>query len=178
MPEGTAIPEDAVFTPPPGVDLTSPGPGVEYVFSADDGPSETDAEEEVELPKFDERYRRDFEGLLFIGKVSRQFQWLSHRFVIKTPNVDDLLEIGQLHKPYVGTVADIKAYQTLVIAATLVSVDGRPLPLPMSEDESSLQAKYEYIRRNWYPWTLDKLYEEYLILDSEVSAVHEALGKA
>ncbi len=176
MPEDTELPEDAVYTPPnvepPSEQFSTvePSSGDETVGS-DEG-------EVPELPKFDERYREAFEGLAFIGKITRSFRWMGHRFVIKTPNVDDLLEIGQLHKPWYGTVADAKAYQALVVAATIQSVDGQSLPIPIGEGQSGLEAKFEYVRHTWFPWTLDKLYSEYLILDAEVVAVHEALGKA
>jgi hypothetical protein len=175
MPEETPE-EDAVYILP--VDPTSTGSSVEEDSVTSEPGADEEGEVQVELPKFDERYRETFEGLAFIGKVTRSFRWLGHRFVIKTPNVDDLLEIGQLHKPYANTVADIKAYQALMIAAVVQSVDGQSLPIPIGENESGLEAKFEYVRHTWYPWTLDKLYNEYLVLDSEVAAVHDALGKA
>jgi hypothetical protein len=170
--------EDAVFVAP-GVDPPSTDSSVEPSSAGNESPPGTDAEDKAtELPVFDPRYRDAFEGLLFIGKVQRTFRWLGHSFIIRSPKVDEILEIGQLHQPYVGTVSDIKAYQSLMIAATIVSIDGQPLPIPLSDDVSALQAKFDYIRLHWYPWTLDKLYEEYLILDAEVRAVHDALGKA
>ena len=43
---------------------------------------------------------------------------------------------------------------------------------------SLISSRFDYIKRHWYPWTLDKLYEEYLLLDAQVKAVHDALGKA
>ncbi len=180
MPEDTEVPEDEVFVPP-NVDPTSIGPSVESDSAPTGEPTGTDVTGEgtsTVLPEFDPRYREAFEGLLFIGKVQKTFRWLGHTFVIRSPRVDEILEIGQLHAAYVNTVSDIKAYQSLMLAAVIVSVDGQPLPIPISDDVSALQAKFEYIKLHWYPWTLDKLYEEYLLLDSEVRAVHDALGKA
>jgi hypothetical protein len=148
-------------------------------------PIEEEAVEEVvvenaeeRLPEFDPQFREKFEGLLYIGKLQRSFRWLGHEFVIRTPKVSDLLEIGRLHKSYANTVADVKAYQALVIASSVVSIDGQPLPLPFSNEETGLEAKFNYIQSHWYPWTLDKLYEEWRILDEETRQVHEALGKA
>ncbi len=175
MNEDAAASEDAVFTPPASVDPTSSSPSVEPSSAPTDSPTGTDAEEVVE---FDPKYRLPFEGLLFIGKVSRTFKWLGHEFVIRTPRMDEILEVGQLHEPYNTSVADVKAYQSLILAACIVSIDGQPLPIPISNDVSALQAKFEYIKTHWYPWTLDKLFQEYLNLDSEVKAVHDALGKA
>jgi len=176
MPEDTAVPEDEVFVPPAVVDPPSTDSSVEPSSAPNESPTGTD-DEEVVLPEFDPRYRQAFEGLLFIGKVSRTFRWLGHTFIIRTPRIDEILEIGQLHEPYNTSVADVKAYQTLLLAAIVETVDGQPLPIPFSDDVSLIQSKFDYIKRHWYPWTLDKLYEEYLILDSEVKAVHDALGK-
>ncbi len=177
MPEDIAASEDEVFVPPASVDPTSQVPSVEPSSASTEPPNGTDAEEVV-LPEFDPEYRKPFEGLLFIGKVSRTFKWLGHTFVIRTPRIDEILEIGQLHEPYNTSVADVKAYQTLLLAAIIETVDGQPLPIPFSDDVSLIQSKFDYIKRHWYPWTLDKLYEEYLLLDAGVKAVHDALGKA
>jgi len=137
--------------------------------------------EEATTPEpveFDPQYKQSFEGLLFIGKVQRQFKWLGHTFVIKTMVLEDMLEAGQLHRPYVGTVADIKAWQSLMIAGSIVSVDGKPLPVPITDEITPLQTKFDYINQHWLPWTLDALYEQYLILDADVAGVIEAMGKA
>lgn len=135
--------------------------------------------EDVEPPvEFDPQYRQAFEGLLFIGKVTKQFKWLGHSFTLKTPTIEQMLEAGQLHKPYVGTVGDIKAWQSLMLAASIASVDGKPLPVPFTDETTELQQKFEYINRHWYPWTTDALYEQYILLDAEVAGVIDAMGKA
>jgi len=177
MPEDTAVPEDEVFVPPAVVDPTSTDSSVEPSSATNESPTGTD-DEEVVLPEFDPQYRLPFEGLLFIGKVSRTFKWLGHTFVIRTPRIDEILEIGQLHEPYNTSVADVKAYQTYLLAAIIVTVDGQSLPIPISNDVSLIASKADYIKRHWYPWTIDKLYDEYLVLDSGVRAVHAELGKA
>jgi hypothetical protein len=175
MPEDTEVPEeDAVFLPP-AVEPPSEQFLIVEPSSEDENPGPD--EEEVKLPEFDPRYREIFEGLLFIGKVSKQFTWFGHKIIMRTPTVDDLLEIGLLHKPWVGTVAEVKAYQALVIAATIQSIDGQPFPPPLHSDDNALEAKFNYVKK-YYPWTFDKLYNEYLTLDAEVAAAHDALGKA
>jgi hypothetical protein len=139
---------------------------------------ETEDESVPDVLEFDPEYKKSFEGLLFIGKVSRTFKWLGHTFTIKTPTIDDMLEAGQLHQPYVGTIGDIKAWQSLMVAASLVTVDGKPLPIPISDETTSLQTKFNYINEHWYPWTTDALYEQYILLDAEVREVIDAMGKA
>jgi hypothetical protein len=127
--------------------------------------------------EFDPKYRESFTGLLFIGKVTKEFKWLGHTFILKSPTVGELLEAGQLHKAYVNTVSDIKAWQSIIVAASIQSIDGRPLTVPITNEVSALEAKFNYINVHWYPWTLDVLYEQYILLDKEVADVIEALGK-
>ena len=155
--------------------------------SADEPPTVTDAEkeeakreflEEYPVPKFDLKHRLNFEGLLYIGKISRNVKWAGHEFVIRTMKVDEILEVGQLHKPYVGTVSDVKAWQALTLAAVVETVDSQPIAFPIGEGQSMIESKFHYIRSNWYPWTLDKLYEQYLVLDAQVTEVINARGEA
>lgn len=135
-------------------------------------------EEEEELPEFDEKHRRSFEGLLYLGRASRTFKHLGHEFIIKTMNVDEMLEISLLHQPYKGTVADMKAWQAMTLAACVVSVDGQPISLPVSDDQTAIETKFRYISKHWYPWIVDKVYEQFLILDAQVAEVLAEMGKA
>ena len=184
MNEGTSE-DDALQVPSElaNVGTTSIGLGVEQdsaeqpLPATDVGLSETDDGDRTPV-EFDPRYRTSFQGLLYIGKVQREFRWMGHSFRIKSPTIDHILEAGQLHKDHVGTVSEIKAWQSLTAAMCIVSVDGRPLPLPVANDESELEAKFNYITSHWYPWTLDKIYAEYLILNAEVQETIDAMGKA
>lgn len=180
--------EDAVLvepTGPPDVGTTSFSPGVEGpepppFATAQPVTDETERgvpEEESPIPEFDPNHRKAFEGLLYIGKYQKTFKWAGHSFVISTIKVDAQIEAGQIHRDYVNTIADVKAWQSLIAAACVVTVDGQPLPIPMSDAVSDLQNKFNYIIAHWYPWTLDKIYEEYLILDAEIAEVIEAMGK-
>jgi hypothetical protein len=178
--------DDLIVGPsdPTNISATSQSPTVELDSGSHGTQPVTDVEmsgDEVEsgpLVEFDPHYREAFSGLLFIGKVNKTFKWLGHTVVLKTPMVSDLLEAGQIHKPYVGTISDIKAWQSLMVAASIQTIDGKPLTVPISDEVSDLEAKFNYINMHWYPWTLDVLYEQYLLLDKEVADVIEALGKA
>lgn len=128
---------------------------------------------------FDPRFRQDFEGLLFIGKLTDNFTWLGHRFVIRTIPSDDLLEIGLLHKPFNATVSDVKAYQMLVVAATIVSIDGQQPPFPISNEvgDTLLNNRFRWVQKSLFPPTIDVIYERYLILEKRVEDVIEEMGK-
>lgn len=138
------------------------------------------ATQEAELQKeFDPRFKQDFEGLLFIGKLTDSFTWMGHRFVIRTIPSDDLLDMGLLHKPFVGTIADVKAYQMLVVAACIVTVDGQAPPFPITNEDADtlLLNRWNFVRKSWFPPTVDVIYERYLLLEKRVEDVIEAMGK-
>jgi hypothetical protein len=139
-----------------------------------------EGEEQVEPLEFDPKMAEDFEGLLFLGKLTRSFKFLGHQFVIKNMTTDDVLEVGLLQKPYRDSMGDLRAYQAALAAACVVSVDGQPLPLPLtnSPDDTALPARFRYVRQNWYPVVLDRVYEEYLLLESRVAEVVKAMGEA
>lgn len=168
------------FSEPLGETQVSPPPNyfVDPETTAAEPQYTEPLEEEIPpLPEFDQRHRKAFEGLLYLGRVTRKVEWLGHSFVLRTMTIDEILRIGQLHEPYAGTVADVKAWQCLTIAAALLSVDGQPIAVPVDDAQDEVEAKFNYISNHWYPWVLDKLYEQYLILDAQVAEVIEAMGK-
>jgi hypothetical protein len=181
-----------VVDDPEGVAADSPGPELLSFFSDSihgaTPSSEAVASEEAQiaddtpapLPEFDSRVREPFEGLLFLGALTKEFPLLGHTIKIRTLQIDETLEIGLLHREYVGTIADIRAYATMVVAACLVSVDGRPMPSPLGDDvgDTPLSNRYAYVRDHYYPVTVDRIYEEYLVLESEVGRVLDAMGEA
>lgn len=136
--------------------------------------------EEVPLPEFDRRWAEPLQGLLFIGALTKSFTSLGHRFVIKTQTVGEILEIGLLIAPYMGTVGETKAYQAANAAASIVSVDGQPIAIPLTDepDDTILRSKFEYIQQHWFPPILDVVYEEYLALEGTVEKVVAAMGES
>lgn len=167
------------------------GPGVESQPAADSPDMEPHRETSVEmsdsadtekdpLPEFDPKVREDFEGLLYLGRLTDTFNWLGHRFLIRTLSVGEILEVGLLHKPYIGSLADVKAYQAAVVAAAVLEVDGKPMPVPLTNErtDTSLVNRFEYILNSWFPPTLDEIYQQFLLLESRVEEVIAAMGKA
>jgi hypothetical protein len=181
--EGAASPEDLVNV---GTQVIGPPPS-SFAPEGDTEPQrETDAtagngdasEIEEPLPEFDPKHRQDFEGLLYLGRLTHEFEWLGHKFLIRTLAVDETLEIGLVTQPYNGTVSEPKAYQAAVVAACVVKVDGKPMPVPLSDDpgDSALLNRMETVKR-WFPPTLDKVYEEFMLLEDRVVKVLDAMGK-
>lgn len=152
-----------------------PHPVTEGTMS--EGPGE-EGSVQLEPIEFEERYREDFTGLCFVGKVADEFTYLSHRFKIRSLTVEELITIGLLHAKYQNTLADVKAYQTLVVAACIEQLDGKQLPIPIGPNEELIEARFNYVSKNWFPFTIDEIYSKYMVLEARVQATVEAMGKA
>lgn len=179
-------PLDAVPPPMPEYDPrvqpTSHSPAPSSQSAPGDGGTpgaDVPAEEgQQPLPEFDPRYRTQFEGLMYIGALTDEFDWMGHKFVVRTLRTDELLEIALMIQPYVGTQGEDKAYQAGVVAACVISVDGKPLPSPISSDpaDTPLSNRYRYVKQYWYGPTLDAIYQRYYRLELTVREVLEAMG--
>jgi hypothetical protein len=174
-------------TPPQSVPTTSTDPRMSSAALSD--PTESLQEGEAQgghepglsdepLPEFDPRHKEAFEGLLFVGALTKDFEWFGHRFRIRTLNSDEVIEVGVITRDYVGTMSDIRAYTTAVVAACLISVDGRAMPQPISTDvaDTPLRNRFDYVKR-YFPLTIDAIYEQYLDLESTVAEVLAEMGK-
>lgn len=133
------------------------------------------------LPEFDRRYRDDFTGLAFIGALSKEFEWLGHKFVIRTLNNDELLAAALVTKQWSGSIGEPLAYKTAMAALCVVSIDGDDLPLPVgaeSGDYAWAFQRFNYAKARWFAFTIDAIHEQYLELEQRTAQVVEAMGKA
>lgn len=131
------------------------------------------------VPEFDPRLIEEFEGLLFVGALKARFVWFGHTFVIRTLHQGELLDATLVCKPWIGTQGDWKAYVTAIVAACIVSVDGRELPIPLVNEvhESLLEERFNYVNSKWFPPTVDVVYDRWLLLEAKVNEIMEAAGK-
>lgn len=140
------------------------------------------AEDGSPLPKFDDRYAEDFDGLVFLGALLHTFEWLGHTYVIRTLGTDDLLAVAQVMRPWQGTIGEPRAYATALVAAMIVTVDGKDeLPIPVSDGKGEYawaHQRFNYIKANWFPFVIDKVYSEFRALETKVEAVVAAMEKA
>lgn len=137
-------------------------------------------EEKPPLPEFDPKHREPFEGLLYLGRLQKTFSKWGHTFVIRTLTTEQLAEIGLIVKPYEGTNVENAVYQSAVVAASVQSVDGRPLPGTIEIDRSSelTLVRYPYVLKNWMPSVREVVWQEIFTLELESRQVLEAMGKA
>lgn len=171
-------PSDGDFAPfdptdPSVVAAPSPGP------PSSDAPASDQEPLPAAAAKFDEQHKLPFEGLLFLGALKDSFSWAGHDFVIRTLRTDEVLEIALLSQPYRGTLGEDKAYQAAVSAGCLMSVDGQPVSIPLTDEpgDTPLANKFDYIKGHWFPPVLDVIYEKYLLLENKVLEVLKEMGK-
>lgn len=156
--------------PPPSSD--SPGEGSEPQ-------PEPDGTEEAPLPSFDPKHRQDFQGLVYLGALTKTVELYGHDFEIRTLNTDEILQVGLFIKDYNDSIATGKAYATAVVAASVVTVDGAPLPKPYQDEPGDTPLRHKFrVVNQWYPHVIDVLYSEYLALEARAQEVFDALGKA
>lgn len=137
-------------------------------------------DEADDLPEFPEEYRKPFEGLLYLGKLTHKFTWMGHEFVIRTLTTDEHLEIGLITQRYMGSLAEGKSYQAACVAACVVQVDGKAPPLPITNEahDTLLQARFDYVTKHWFPPTINAVYEEFIVLDGRAAEIARAAGNS
>jgi hypothetical protein len=125
---------------------------------------------------FPEEWKDEFEGLLFLGSLQREITKIPfHKFVIKTLTINEKLEISLITKPYLESVGYARAYKSAVVAAGLVSVDGKEL-ISSNKNINVVRQKYDYVINNWYDTAIDLLYDEIDALENKVIIVLQELG--
>lgn len=132
------------------------------------------------LPTFDPKWRDPLTGLLFLGALKEEFEWVGHRFTVRTLNNLELADVALVAARYKDTDYSAKAYQCAVVAACITAVDGKPLPtMPLDNQETSdVSAKFDYIMARWFPTTIDVVFTHYYDLEIKVREVLDAMGKA
>jgi hypothetical protein len=135
---------------------------------------------EKELPTFDPKYQDDFNGLAYIGALSETFEWLGHKFCIRTLTTAEVLLVPLLTKRWDNTIGAQRAYFTAIVSLAVQTVDGVGLPVPIGEDGSDAWAhqRFQYVQHRWFDVTIDRVYSEFLALETRVREVVEEMEKA
>jgi hypothetical protein len=128
-------------------------------------------------PEFDSRVKLPLEGMLFLGMLQMTFKWSGHTIKIQTFDQDTYLEIGILISKYDGTWAAERAQVAALVAACLVSIDHKRLPVPLFEDETQLEANFKWVLK-LHPFAINYLYEKFDELEVKVADILAEMGKA
>lgn len=179
---------------PESVHPTSPGPvqssdaPAAGDTSGEDGESQAqtsaasseDGRDDKPLPEYDHRYREPFEGLLYLGRLEETFRKWGHTFVIRTLTTEELTKIGLAVKPYEETRTANAAYQAAVVAASVVTVDGQPLPTGITVDDADdlLAVRLPYVMKKWMPPVREMVYNRCFALELVARRALDAMGEA
>jgi hypothetical protein len=161
------------FDPYEGMDF-EPADPLEQAHIPQGTPQGTGKDTEPEPVGFDPRYREDFEGLTFIGALQTRFSFLGHKIVMRTLTTHELLAVGMIMKEFRDTAGEMTAYATAMVALSLVSVDGRGLAIPLSDEGQEYDwafIRFHHIAARWHAPVIDGLYERYLLLEGRVNQV-------
>lgn len=99
-------------------------------------------------------------GLLNLGKLTKDIDIRGHKITLRTLTMGEELEIGLMLKEFEGTQEWGRALATALVAASIVTLDGKPLVEALGPGEDLLPRKYSYVQKSMY-WPVIKIvYEE------------------
>jgi hypothetical protein len=160
-----------------------PQPGTDEDQQQDEeSPPDTPLQEQdgIQPQEFDPRHRDAFTGLLFLGYLEKTITVWGHTFHLVTPSQAEKIQIGLLHKEYLGTLASEIAYQTLLVAAYLRNVDGNELPKPITNDskDQALNERYRWVGENLREQVIDEIFSRCIMMQADIRDILAAMGKA
>jgi len=128
------------------------------------------------MDSFPDKWKLEFEGLLYLGYLEAPVTKIPfHHFVVRTLTVNDKLEIALATKEYQDTLGYGRAYRAAVVAAGLVSVDGRSL-IGTAKGTNVFKQKFDYVINSWYDGVVDILFREIDELEGKVLIVLQEIG--
>lgn len=115
-------------------------------------------------------------GLIWLGYLSDSFALFGHHFVVRTLTRGDRLAVTLLTKEWEDTLGMADAYQTAVVAAALVEVDGHPLTeiVPRPDRTEQIRANFGLVR-TWYEPVVEAVFERVARLNVRQEAAFTAL---
>jgi hypothetical protein len=125
--------------------------------------------------RFPEEWKKEFEGLAYLGYLTATVKIPFHTFTLKTLLPTEKIEIGLICRELEGTLAYAKSFKSAVVAASLLTVDGQPVIVSEKTRGFVLQ-KYEYIINTWHEPIIDLLYNTVNVLEGKVISVLQEMG--
>lgn len=135
--------------------------------------------EEEEVTELSSSELKEFQSLLTIGRVTKEVDVLGHPVVLNSMTVSDELMVGLETKDYKQSEAFARAYQSAVVAATVSTIDGEQLYIPLSPNESSHEVFKKRLEKvhSMYPIVVSEIYRRYLDVEREFAELAKKLGK-
>lgn len=119
--------------------------------------------------EFDPQTRQAVEGLTFLGHLTKDVEFCGHTFTLRTLRAGEEIAAGQAIEETRGTVKEPEAWMGAQVALALITIDyDDEFCPPAGPDQVAFaKARYRWLTTNWYPPTIDFLYQEYLDLKRE-----------
>lgn len=135
--------------------------------------------QEKEVTELTSEERSRFQSLLTIGQTTKKVDVLGHPVVIKTMTVADELMVGLESQKYRGSEAFPRAYQSAVVAASTVTIDGKQLYIPISPEESDSEVFQKRLEKvhSLYPIVVSEIYRHYMEVEKDFAQLAQKLGK-
>lgn len=129
--------------------------------------------EEPEQPE--EPVSQEVMGLLHLGQLSSDVKIRGHDVRLKTLTMDEELEVGLLIRQFSRTEWEGRALATGLVAASIETIDGKPLVEEMGPGDATIRRKFDYVRKNMYWPVIRIIYEEGYIplVDRQIAALEE-----
>lgn len=140
---------------------------------------EVESAQEEETTTLSDEERLQFKTLLTIGQTTKEVDVLGHPVVMRTMTVSDELMVGLETEKYRNTEAFARAYQSAVVAASVVSLDGKPVYTPLSSEESDSEIFAKKLKKihSLYPIVVSEIYRHYMEVEKEFAQLAQKLGK-
>ena len=151
---------------------------VDHFFDPSE-PSEEDKQFHNEEMEVNPAVRTDMDNLLTNGYISTEINLAGHVFAMRTLTIGEELAVSLVVSDYDKNYAQNKAVAAATVAASLESIDGRPLMRSLGPDPAlNIRQKFLYIKNKWYWVIIEELYQNYLLLlERQIQAFRDLKGK-
>lgn len=136
-----------------------------------------DSHEPELIPQQEDPIPEGIVGLIYVGNLDGTIKVADHEIRVRTLRIGEELEASFLANKWAETGDAGRALATALVAAAIVSVDGKPLLESLGPQDQTLEAKFDYIRRNWYWVSVRAVYQKYDTLLRQVLDEQETLLK-
>lgn len=131
--------------------------------------------------EFDPRIASDVEGLLFLGRLTHDFDLYGHPITIRTLTRGERLAAALYVREYEDSLGLADALQTAYVSQCLVTVDNRPLTVALAQVDTPDErlARNWQIVTKWHDAVIEAIYTEYQrLLVRQNLAFRELEGKS
>lgn len=126
----------------------------------------------------DERMQQTFVGLMYLGYIEDTCQVAGHQFRIRTPDNDERIERGELHRRYIGSMNFDPMWELITVAAYCTAIDDVPAPEPLSPKIGPVATRLRWIKDHIISrLVISKIFEQCLLVDARERAVVEYLDE-